>query len=76
MRSRNNILEFLRCPQTKQELHFSEFKSSYYEGPHLFTPDKEHKYPVVYGIPRFVAGKNYADNFWNAVELPKKNTIG
>lgn len=68
MKNNNNILKFLRCPQTKQELHVSEVSTSYCKGPHLITPDKKNKYPIVSGIPRFISGKNYADNFgmqWN-----------
>ena len=62
------LMEFLRCPQTKQKLQLSEVSTASCKGPHLISLDEKFKYPVVSGIPRFVPGKNYADNFgmqWN-----------
>ncbi len=60
------LWKLLRCPVTGQELNFEPGKGIN-EG-FLVTKDKEYKYSIVKGIPRFVSKSTYADNFgmqWN-----------
>lgn len=60
----------LRCPETCSLLAVDVRKGSPGEADKLFlvSMDGNHRYPVINGIPRFVAQSNYADNFgkqWN-----------
>ena len=54
------LLNILRCPKSQQRLTF--------ESDVLVSEDREHKYLVENGIPRFVEKSNYSDSFgmqWN-----------
>jgi SAM-dependent methyltransferase len=66
------IIKILRCPKTGMPLTWEETTrdlghEELYEG-WLVSEDKQHRYPVRNGIPRFVPESNYADSFgmqWN-----------
>jgi len=71
---KEEILEFLRCPRTNQELELSESKvvDGDIESGILQTEDGKNSYPIIDFIPRFVDKSNYADNFgkqWNKFRL-------
>lgn len=65
-----DLLPLLRCPQTQTRLTLVDAKE---EDDHivsgwLVSEERQCRYPVVGGIPRFVPESNYADNFgmqWN-----------
>jgi SAM-dependent methyltransferase len=64
------LLELLRCPKTGQRLRLErvgDFSQDAEEG-WLVSDNSQYRYPIHYGIPRFVTESNYADNFgmqWN-----------
>ena len=67
---RNELVELLRCPLTGQRLFWENAKNNCLGGGDgwLVSKDGQKRYPVLAGIPRFVAKSNYADNFgmqWN-----------
>jgi SAM-dependent methyltransferase len=64
------LLEILRCPNTGQRLHIGGANDNLAEidAGILVTEDRQHRYIILKGIPRFVPQSNYADNFgmqWN-----------
>jgi len=67
---KTELLELLRCPVTGQRLvlEVADNASRDIESGCLISADGRHRYPIHNGIPRFVPGSNYADNFgmqWN-----------
>ena len=68
---KEEFLEILRCPKTKQKLFFEGSTSAIdevVESGSLKTIDDRFEYMVENGIPRFVQKNNYADSFgmqWN-----------
>lgn len=65
----SELLSILRCPNTGQRLILIDGDDNITNtGLRLLSEDRQHKYPIQNGIPRFVAQSNYADNFgmqWN-----------
>ncbi|MCB1759303.1 MAG: methyltransferase domain-containing protein [Gammaproteobacteria bacterium] len=67
------LLPLLRCPQTGQSLTLEpdtavSGQADEIDNGWLVCADGSHRYPIIGGIPRFVAESNYADNFgmqWN-----------
>lgn len=62
------FLDSLVCPATGQSLHPETNASGRDQEPFLVNASGTHRYPVIAGIPRFVAPENYADSFgyqWN-----------
>ena len=60
----SELLEILRCPASGQTLSLSEDGT----GSCLVSQDRQHRYPIISGVPRFVAPENYASSFgyqWN-----------
>lgn len=67
---KTELLELLRCPKTGQRLVLqgADVLGQEIESGWLVSEDRQHRYPVRNGIPRFVPQSNYADNFgmqWN-----------
>lgn len=64
------LLELLSCPKTGQRLNLENGSNGIQEIEEgwLISEDRQQRYPVLKGIPRFVPQSNYADNFgkqWN-----------
>jgi SAM-dependent methyltransferase len=64
------LLEVLRCPVSGSPLRIEhpEYSSGQIEAGSLVDEAGKARYPIVRGIPRFVAATNYADSFgmqWN-----------
>jgi SAM-dependent methyltransferase len=59
------LLEFLRCPRSAQELELKDSvrRGDSVESGVLFSSDGKYSYPIKNFIPRFVPESNYADNF-------------
>jgi 2-polyprenyl-3-methyl-5-hydroxy-6-metoxy-1,4-benzoquinol methylase len=67
---KRELLEMLRCPKTGQRLTLDIPKpiSDEIESGWLVSVDRQHRYPIRNGIPRFVPVSNYAESFgfqWN-----------
>jgi len=74
---KRELLKFLRCPKSGHFLELEETNVDYenktdltndIENGWLVSEDKQHRYPIRDGIPRFVPELNYADSFgmqWN-----------
>lgn len=67
---RTELLALLRCPNTGQRLslEIDGEISQVIDSGWLISEDRQHRYPIRNGIPRFVPPSNYADNFgmqWN-----------
>lgn len=63
-------LDVLRCPKSKQRLHWTPVFSGGCSGESgwLVSEDGRFRYPVTGNVPRFVDSSNYADSFglqWN-----------
>jgi ubiquinone/menaquinone biosynthesis C-methylase UbiE/uncharacterized protein YbaR (Trm112 family) len=65
----NELIKYLRCPNTGQPLLLDKMKSENNNSSELLiSEDKNWTYEIENGIPRFVSNSNYADNFglqWN-----------
>jgi SAM-dependent methyltransferase len=67
---KRSLLARLRCPRTSQALVVApdDANADEIESGFLVSMDRQHRYPIRDGIPRFVPESNYADNFgvqWN-----------
>lgn len=69
---RYGLIQFLRCPKSGKPLQWEGEDATGNDGElqegWLVSEDRQHRYPVREGIPRFVPESNYADNFgmqWN-----------
>lgn len=67
---KQELIQWLRCPQTGQQLHqeYNAPSNEKVEEGWLVSEDGLHRYPIRGDIPRFVPESNYADNFgmqWN-----------
>ncbi|PNK05571.1 SAM-dependent methyltransferase, partial [Cylindrospermopsis raciborskii S07] len=63
-----DLVNLLRCPKTGQRLFLGDNTQTNIKSSNLFSQDRQHQYPILRGIPRFVPQSNYADNFgmqWN-----------
>ncbi|MFA6922777.1 MAG: methyltransferase domain-containing protein [Bacteroidales bacterium] len=76
------FLDILCCPITKQSLYLETtklFDNGTVEEGFLTTKNKEYKYPILKGIPRFVSKENYAKSFgfewkkWALVQYESEN---
>jgi len=60
---KSDFIALLRCPQTRQHLHYEASEIEGRSDGWLESDDGFFRYPVRNGIPRFVPHSNYADNF-------------
>jgi SAM-dependent methyltransferase len=77
---KKDALQFLRCPETGQELRITVAREEAGEvrDGDLTTPDGSRRYPIREFVPRFVPEQNYAENFgmqWNRFRSTQLDSV-
>lgn len=77
---RRDLVSQLRCPKTGQplSLHNERGVGTDIDAGELVTANRENRYPIVNGIPRFVPQENYAANFglqWNRFRRTQLDSV-